>query len=269
MPPPPQPMRSALRRWPRLARAGRAAFWPLAIWALATAAGTLAGPFGTFEALGWGARALYWGGVATVAIALSLVLHALYRGPLAPTGIAGGLALDVAYALVLAAGVHALNSRLFPGWGGWGDYLWLVGVILAMALGIEALRWLFNGMDRAADTSGATEATEPAQGSAALMRRLPLERRGALLRIEAQDHYLRIVTDRGAEMLLMRMADAEAMLGAEGLRVHRSHWVALAAVEALRRDGGRWRLVMADGAEVPVSRGYRAQVAAAGLTPAG
>ena len=273
MPPPPQPMRSALRDWqqlwPRLAGVAGAAFWPLAIWALATAAGTLAGPFGTFEALGWGPRALYWGGVAAVAIVLSLALHALHRGPLGRTGTAGGLALDVAYALVLGAGVHALNSRLFAGWGGWGDYLWLVGVILAMALGIEALRWLFNGTDRPADDPGGTEATEPAQGSAALMRRLPLERRGALLRIEAQDHYLRVVTDRGAEMLLMRMADAEAMLGAEGLRVHRSHWVALAAVEALRRDGGRWRLVMADGAEVPVSRGYRSQVAAAGLTPAG
>ena len=241
---------------------------PLAIWALATGAGTLAGPFGTFEALGWAARALYWGGIAAVAVALSLGLHALHRGPLAGTGRAGGLALDGAYALVLGGGVHAVNSLLFPGWGGWADYLWLVGVILAMAVALDLLHWLVG---RRAAPAAAAPRPDRAPG---LMDRLPPRIRAPLVRIEAQDHYLLIVTTAGRKLLLMRMADAEAMLGGAGLRVHRSHWVARDAVLGLSRQDGRWRLQTSDGAEVPVSRGYRAAVAAenfaaADVTPAG
>ena len=239
---------------------------PLAIWALATGAGALAGPFGTFEALTLPARALYWGGIAAVAVALSLALQALHRGALGG-GLGAGLALDVGYALLLAGLVHALNRALFPDWVGWDRYLWLVAVILAVTLGVAVLHWLFAAGRRPMQDAGAQG--PPPGDTAPLLERLPLDKRGTLLRIEAQDHYLLVVTSRGREMLLMRMADAEALLGAAGLRVHRSHWVARDAVARVTRDGGRWRLVLRDGSEVPVSRGYRGAVAAAGLIPAG
>lgn len=252
MPTPRPRLSSTLRRWQG----------PLAIWALASGAGTLAGPFGTFEALAWPARALYWGAVAGAAVALSLALHALHRGPMARTGRAGSLALDVAYALALGAGVHGLNVILFPGWGGWGDYMWLVGVILAMALALDVLHWLFA-------TRAAPPARDTAEATPSLLHRLPPEMRAPLVRIEAQDHYLLIVTTAGRTMVLMRMSDAEAMLGRTGLRVHRSHWVARDAVRGLNRQGGRWRLQTSDGAEIPVSRAFRTAVADQGFTPAG
>ena len=47
------------------------------------------------------------------------------------------------------------------------------------------------------------------------------------------------------------------------MQIHRSHWVALEAVEALRRDNGKLELVMADGAVLPVSRSYAKDVRAA------
>eukprot|EP01030_Chromulinospumella_sphaerica_P016261 gene16260-16072_t len=58
--------------------------------------------------------------------------------------------------------------------------------------------------------------------------RLPPKLRGAeLFAVEAEDHYLRLHTDRGADLILMRLADAVAELdGLEGAQTHRSWWVA-------------------------------------------
>lgn len=48
-----------------------------------------------------------------------------------------------------------------------------------------------------------------------------------------EDRYLRIHTDGGSDLILMRLRDAVGELaGADGLQVHRSFWVARAAVRA-------------------------------------
>jgi len=78
---------------------------------------------------------------------------------------------------------------------------------------------------------------------------------------------LKVVTDIGEALILMRLSDAETELAAfDGLRVHRSHWVAIGQVQKVQRREGRLMLTMQDGAEVPVSRTYRPGVEAAGLT---
>jgi DNA-binding LytR/AlgR family response regulator len=71
-----------------------------------------------------------------------------------------------------------------------------------------------------------------------------------------EDHYVRAHGPQGcSHLLLMRMADAERELsGVEGERVHRSWWIARAAVEGVRRDGRRLFLQLGGGLEAPVSR---------------
>ena len=49
------------------------------------------------------------------------------------------------------------------------------------------------------------------------------------------------------------------------MQVHRSHWVALEAIDAHQRIKGRDFLAMRDGTQVPISRSYRAASKAAGL----
>lgn len=83
--------------------------------------------------------------------------------------------------------------------------------------------------------------------------------RSRLVAVQAEDHYLRIRTEAGSALVLMRLSDALAALkGADGFRVHRSWWVARAAVEAARWKGGRGELILSDGAAAPVSRTYAA-----------
>jgi DNA-binding LytR/AlgR family response regulator len=56
----------------------------------------------------------------------------------------------------------------------------------------------------------------------------------------------------------MRMSDALAMLeGEDGVKPHRSWWVARAAVSSLCRQGSRTIMRIPDGTEVPVSRSAR------------
>jgi len=99
------------------------------------------------------------------------------------------------------------------------------------------------------------------------MERLPVKFRTAELHaISSEDHYLRVHTSLGEEMILMRLADAVRELsGADGLQVHRSWWVAKQGVQDERRVDGRSLLVLPSGTEVPVSRSYRSKAKDAGL----
>ncbi|PZN92887.1 MAG: hypothetical protein DCF31_14615 [Alphaproteobacteria bacterium] len=88
---------------------------------------------------------------------------------------------------------------------------------------------------------------------------------GRLIALEAEDHYLRIHTDLGSDIILMRMVDAVALLDlVPGARVHRSWWVARSAVEGSSSLDGRTTLRLATGLVVPVSRSMRPSLAAAG-----
>lgn len=92
----------------------------------------------------------------------------------------------------------------------------------------------------------------------ALRDRLPFHLRGArVVAVQGEDHYTRVHTDHGSALLLMRLSDALDELGAvEGMRTHRSWWVARDAVVAARRGGGRAILRLANDLEAPVSRTY-------------
>ena len=90
------------------------------------------------------------------------------------------------------------------------------------------------------------------------LERLPLKLRGAeVWAVEAEDHYLRLHTSKGQDLILLRLADAiDELAGIEGAQVHRSWWVARDAIADARRGDGRATLTLKDGSEVPVSRTY-------------
>ncbi len=101
-----------------------------------------------------------------------------------------------------------------------------------------------------------------------LLDRLPIEKRGPLVSISVEDHYVRVRTSKGEEIILLRLSDAVKETGAtQGLQVHRSHWVAIDQVTSVRRDDARAILTMRHGPEIPVSRANIAAAKEAGLTP--
>ena len=111
-------------------------------------------------------------------------------------------------------------------------------------------------------THAAVAGTAPAR----FLDRLPLKLKGATLRaVEAEDHYLRVHTDRGSDLILMRLSDALSELeGLEGAQTHRSWWVAREAVRGVTRGDGRAVLTLESGVSAPVSRRYARALREAG-----
>ncbi len=103
-----------------------------------------------------------------------------------------------------------------------------------------------------------THAAVSGSAAARFPDRLPARLRGAeILAVQAEDHYLRIHTDRGSDLILMRLSDALGELeGLEGARTHRSWWVARGAVRDVARGDGRATLTLDGGLTAPVSRRY-------------
>ncbi|MEP1537351.1 MAG: LytTR family DNA-binding domain-containing protein [Paracoccaceae bacterium] len=101
-----------------------------------------------------------------------------------------------------------------------------------------------------------------------ILDRLPIEKRGALVALSVEDHYVRVQTKNGEELLLMRLSDAVKEIGSSvGDQVHRSHWAGFEHVKAVERDGARVFLTMTTGARIPVSRANMPKLKAAGLLP--
>ena len=237
------------------------------VWVGLVAAGGivgLAGPFGTFAAMGTGARLLYWGAVAAGAYALGPAAHvAAARLPRRDWPAAARIAVaGLGTGAAVTALLIPLNGLALGVWpAGAGALLAFAGRVTAAALLAQTASHL------AFDAGPPSGAEGPA--APAILARLQPGRRGRLLSLSAEDHYVRVRTARGESLVLMRLADAVAEAAPEpGLRVHRSHWVATAAVAATRRAGDGAVLTLTTGEEIPVSRANLPALRAAGLTPA-
>lgn len=88
-----------------------------------------------------------------------------------------------------------------------------------------------------------------------LVARLSSHLGSEIIALEMEDHYVRVHTALGSDLVLMRMRDAVAELdGIEGHQVHRSWWVARGSVEDVLREGRNIRLRLTNAVEAPVSR---------------
>lgn len=129
--------------------------------------------------------------------------------------------------------------------------LWPVGLVTAGAVAIN----VFLGRE----TTVLTHIALPASSAPPrFLKRLPMKLRGAnIYAVQAEDHYLRVHTDRGSDLILMRLSQAvEELDGFEGARTHRSWWVARDVVRSVERGNGRATLTLENGLKIPVSRRY-------------
>ena len=107
-------------------------------------------------------------------------------------------------------------------------------------------------------------AAAPAGGPARLQR-LPDRLVRGLICLQMEDHYVRVHSRAGSELVLISMREAIAGLGGrEGAQVHRSWWVVREAVSGIVSEGRNLRLRLVNGLEAPVSRSRVATLRAAG-----
>lgn len=102
----------------------------------------------------------------------------------------------------------------------------------------------------------------------ALLSRLPDRLGEEIVALEAEDHYLRVHTALGSDLVLMRLSDAVAAIEPDlGLQVHRSWWVAQDAIRDVIKSGQRTQVKMSNGLLVPVGRTFLAAVRSRAARP--
>ena len=228
----------------------------------------ISGPFGTIESFALLPRLGYWALVVPTTYGAGFlgtrIAHPyLPRGPRALRIALAALGSAIAVTLVLGV----LNAGLGLSLGGPRDLALGFAAVYVICLVIEAVGSVLQTHARAAAATAQTSAQPTAQAPA-LLARLPLEKRGALLALSAEDHYITVVTTRGRDMLLLRLADAIAESApVAGVQIHRSHWVALAGVASVTRMKEGAEAMLINGDRLPIARARMNAARAAGLLP--
>jgi len=229
----------------------RRALWPVFGGAVLLMA--VGGPFGAYGVLDFPMRLLMWlvvglammlaGTLSFYAVAAMLPQH---LSALHQTVIAGALAsLPVAMAALLAdrifVEVPMTATRLVT------DWVNLTPFVLAMV-------WAISKTEVSAETRSLRVLTGPR--AVPFLDRVKREIGRDLISLSAQDHYIEVVTTQGRDLVLGRFSDVVAQLADwDGLRIHRSHWVARKAIAGVER-GTKPVVRLTDGRHLPVSRTY-------------
>ena len=244
--------------------------WDARIWARNLAIAAAAGVFLAFiGAMGTGAaplgaRLIYWTPLMVIgALISSLMAIGLSRLMPARANLwLYGAVLSLAIALPITLLVWGYTNLFLDGRIGLPELPGLFGGVVAISTAMTAVMILVNR------PGAVTHAPPPGAPAAQVrfMERLPPKLKGAVIyAVQSEDHYLRLHTSKGSDLILMRLADAVVELeGLEGAQVHRSWWVARDAVTDVKRGDGRATLTLSGGVEAPVSRAYAKALREAG-----
>ncbi|MGL4634684.1 MAG: LytTR family DNA-binding domain-containing protein [Beijerinckiaceae bacterium] len=237
---------------------------------LATLGGLLLGalgPFGSYLNGGFPIRAAYWVCVMWIGFALYFSAYKIARR-IAPAG--NGVAwLAIISGIIIASFPMALVSRVIafhiwprlsdvgPNWTNW--YVQTVTLGLIITFGSMAILELI-GRNRKRDEQHVTVGHSES-GPSAIQAYLTQD----VLALQMEDHYVRVHTATDSRLILMPLAEAiDALAAKDGLRTHRSWWVARKAVVQVKGTPRSMTLVLSNGIVAPVSRSSVALLRAAG-----
>jgi DNA-binding LytR/AlgR family response regulator len=236
----------------------------------------VAGPFGTYEHMGFGTRLIYFAALGMLNW-LQVALLAAWFGNLEPIdrwSVTGRMILTG----MLAAVPGTMEIFVLTGWMSRPIPLFqevvavvflenaFLTIVIAIVIGLVTENSLRESADRERNRVAALVlVTQPTANGLDFFRRVPPALGSDLLALEMEDHYLRIHTALGSDLVLLRLRDAVAELGpARGRQVHRSWWVAEGAVVTAERNGSRTLLVLRNGLKVPISKSFRSDLKEAG-----
>jgi hypothetical protein len=236
-----------------------AALLPLAM-AIALA---LVGAFGSYVVMGLPLRLLHFSTTSLVIGAVAFILLGSLRRYVFAGALPFWTTIFVAMATAPLGGLIIQQSlRLWVPQAlrhvSFGE---LTAQVLLINLFIGTVTWVLLRKP-GEHVDGTPSHAQPAQvsdASRAVRAKLPLALRQApIVALSAEDHYVRVRTDRGQALILMNFANAVAALGPDaGVRIHRSHWVSRALAAKTTTSGSRNGIRVDDDTVLPVSRAGR------------
>jgi hypothetical protein len=229
---------------------------PLAIGGAMVVVLTFTGPFGTFVDLSAPLRLAYWaiaigscGLLMTVVIGAVLETRWLADWPDAPRIALGSMlaAFPGAALIGLLERTMRHNDQVFD------HYLWFWLCVAVIGFPVALIQFATFGSRPPNPAPG----SKPDAADNRFLSRLPREVGRQIISLSMQDHYVRVTTDRGSVMVLIRFSDAvKELAGHPGTQVHRSHWVASGQAKRILRENNRTMIELADGRRLPVSRPF-------------
>lgn len=146
-----------------------------------------------------------------------------------------------------------------------GTWFWIiVNYVFAGALGmkrfgyeVELQRFLQRHKLQTPRTSGDTKRPVPL-----FLKRVKKKIGKDVVAVSAEQHYLRVFTPLGNDLILYRLSDAilELQDYCDGLQVHRSHWVKLSAIDDVVSENRNLKIILSNGLTVPVGRSHQSKV---------
>lgn len=138
---------------------------------------------------------------------------------------------------------------------GFAALIWTASHVVWRAFGsIEQLKTAHTAPTALAVTPSYSYVPEPLPR---FTRGLGITAAADILAVQAQDHYLRIITKTGDKILLYRFRDAlEDLSIIKGLKVHRSYWVRLGAIAQICENNGALEIILMNGNNIPVHKKY-------------
>jgi len=221
---------------------------------------TFLGPFGSYEAMSLPERFIFWtAAISSVAIPMHLAINlALKADRLDPLPRLARIGLGAAVAAVPGTGlVFFVAAVLWPEARGAAEFpeTWLQVTVIGFAIGcVHYARTDDDPVTHPEDTATPRPEARPVTR---FHKRLDPALGSDIVSLTVQDHYVEVTTTNGNTLLLIRFSDAlDELEGLDGLRIHRSHWVAMSHVEGLSREDGKLRVRLSDGRSLPVSQTY-------------
>jgi len=226
-----------------------------------------AGPFGSYPKFPTATRYAFWLGLTAAGVVAAIAANAMLPVTRFRSGAIRIGAVALISALPMTFVVAWTMSLVQPG------RIYAPQQLLALFWGVAAVQLLVvyattnaaptvDDPEAAGRTSALPETGAeviPAAFPPALLRRLPPGIGSDIIALETEDHYLRVHAVGGSALILMRMADAIALLDPRlGAQVHRRWWVAEAAGSGTRTEGQRFSLCMINKPLVPVGRTFSA-----------
>ena len=224
-----------------------------------------AGPFASNPPLGLLVRLVFWAGMVVVGYGAALVAgklipatsitHPGFRLVAVALASAAPLTFIAAWIVPLLRPGHVYRPLQLPA---------LFGVVAAVQLVVVFILLRSPATAPAQPVEENGQAAAPKAFPRTLLSRVPSRLGDQILALEAEDHYLRVHTALGSDLILMRLSDAVNAFGSDlGLQVHRSWWVAHDAIREVIRVDQRSHIVLRNGLRVPVGRTYSAAVRSA------
>ena len=226
---------------------------------------TVAGPFDTLNDLEFAPRLVYWAAISLVTWPMGMGCSIYFGVGLFQRGVPEWIARIIGGligGIPIGFFVWAINKYIAGNdIGTFEDLVRLIGYTTIISAAVSILYYLLESSVRPEGQS-----TSLANGSitshvqtptSPFFGRLPVELGKDLISLQAQDHYIKVTTNKGSEMILMRLADAEKELETiPGIRTHSSWWVSHRHIEDTERENEKTSIILSNGEKVPVSRTY-------------